>query len=449
MTIKKETDTSRRTFVKNTAKTLAAGIVLSHLPMLADGGFDTKGDIMTYGHPFGQERIKLGLVGCGGRGTGAVFQALTASKSVQLVAMGEVFDEPLNSSLANISKRFPDQVDVPKERQFVGLDAFKKVIVECDAVILATPPAFRPEHFENAIQEGKHVFLEKPLATDVPGYRKVVETGKLAEQKKLNVVVGLQSRYELAMNEMVEKIHAGELGEILSTNVYYNVGKATVHPRKEGQSELEYQLSNWHYFNWLWGGQLAGQAIHQIDIINWIKQDYPIKATGMGGRLMLRGPEHGEIFDHHYVELEYLDGTKLHVQCRQMDNCSVRLGFNVQGTKARADERFQIVDNMGNSIWRYRDRDDPSSSQIEQDVFIGAIMGEKPYVNDTEFGAESTMTTIMGRMAIESGEIIDLEKAKASDLRLVPENMTWNMQMPNAPMDDGTYAIPKPGIRVL
>ena len=276
--MKKQNKTSRRTFVKTSAKTLAAGMVFSHLPIFSSANV------------LGQEKIKLGLVGCGGRGTGAIFQALTASKSVQLVAMGDVFKHELDNSLQQVATKFSDQVAVPKERQFLGLDAFEKVIAECDAVILATPPGFRPQHFQHAIDAGKHVFLEKPLAVDGPGYRKIIETGEKATEKKLNVVVGLQFRYEIAMNEMVTKIHSGEIGDVLSADVYYNVGKATVHPRKEGQTELEYQISNWHYFNWLWGGQLAGQAIHQIDVINWIKQAYPIKASGMGGRAMLEGP---------------------------------------------------------------------------------------------------------------------------------------------------------------
>jgi len=435
--MKKNNKTNRRTFVKTSAKTLAAGMVFSHLPLFSNANV------------LGQEKIKLGLVGCGGRGTGAAFQALKASRSVQLVAMGDVFKHELDNSFQRISDQFAEQIDVPEERRFLGLDAYKKVIAECDAVILATPPGFRPEHFKLAVDSGKHVFLEKPLAVDGPGYRQIIETGKQATDKKLNVVVGLQSRYEIAMNELVAKIHAGEIGDVLSTDVYYNVGMATVYPRKAGQTELEYQISNWHYFNWLWGGQLAGQAIHQIDVINWIKQGYPVKASGMGGRAMLKGPDHGEIFDHHYVEFEYADGSKLHVQCRQMDNCANRMGFNVQGTKARADERFQFLDNKGNALWRYRDRADPSSSQIEQDVFIGAILGAKPYVNNIEYGAESSMTTIMGRMAIESGQIIKLEEAKASDLSIVPNPIVWDMKMPNAPLEDGNYAVPGPGVRVL
>lgn len=428
---------TRRIFIKNTSKTVAAGLVFSHLPVFSN----TK--------VLGQQKIKLGLVGCGGRGTGAIFQALSASESVQLVAMGDVFQHELDNSFQLVSKDFPDRVDVPRERQFLGLEAFIDVIDVCDAVILATPPGFRPEHFEYAIDSGKHVFMEKPLAVDAPGYRKVIKVGEKATDKKLNVVVGLQSRYEIGLNEMVKRIDAGEIGEILSMDIYYNVGKATVHPRKPNQTELEYQISNWHYFNWLWGGQLAGQTIHQIDVINWIKKDYPIKASGMGGRAMLNGPDHGEIFDHHYVEYEYIDGTKLHVQCRQMDNCANRLGFNIQGTKARVNERLQIIDNKGEVLWRYLDKNDPSSSQIEQDVFVGSILGTKPYINNTEYGAESTMTTIFGRMAIESGEIIDLDKAKASNLSIVPSEFSWDMKMPNAPLEDGNYVVPKPGIPVL
>ncbi|GAB5476310.1 MAG: Gfo/Idh/MocA family oxidoreductase [Maribacter sp.] len=430
-------ENKRRTFIKNSSKTLAASVVFGHLPSLSSTD------------NLGQRSLKLGLVGCGGRGSGAAFQALTASKAVQLVAMGDVFKHELDKSLQLISKEFSNQVDVPGNRQFLGLEAYKNVIDACDAVILATPPGFRPEHFEYAIAAGTHVFMEKPLAVDVPGYRKVIKVGKNATEKKLNVVVGLQSRFEIGLNEMVNKIHAGEIGDILSMDVYYNVGKATVHPRRPDQTELEYQISNWHYFNWLWGGQLAGQAIHQIDVINWIKEDFPISASGMGGRAMLNGPDNGEIFDHHYVEYRYADGTKLHVQCRQMDNCDNRLGFNVQGSKARADERLQIIDNNGEVLWRYRDEDDPSSSQIEQDVFLGAILGKRPYVNNTEYGAESTMTTILGRMAIESGQVIDLKKAKASNLRIVPKEFAWNMKMPNAPLEDGNYRIPRPGIPVL
>ncbi len=426
---------NRRTFVKRTSQTLLAGMVFNTMPIMAQTNI------------FGNSKIKLGLIGCGGRGTGAAFQALRASKLVEIVALGDVFKDKVDECFLHLSENFDkDQVNISKEHRFVGFDAYKQVIESCDAVILATPPGFRPLHFEWSIQSGKHVFMEKPLAVDAPGYRKIIETGELAEQKKLNVVVGLQFRYNKGLMELVQRIQSGEIGKVLSADVYYNVGKANVHPRKEGQTEVEYQLSNWHYFNWLWGGQLSGQTIHQIDVINWMKNDYPIKARGMGGRAMLDGPDHGEIFDHHYVEFEYADGMKLHVQSRQMDNCLNRMGFEILGDQAVANERLKFVDFDGNTRWRYNDEDDPSASQIEQNVFVGSILGNHAYINNTKYGAESSMTTIMGRMAIHSGQLIELEQAKASDLSIVPSSFSWDMKMDNAPDKNGNYTIPKPGI---
>lgn len=426
---------NRRTFVKQSTQTFGAGVVFSTMPIIAKTNF------------FDKSSIKIGLVGCGGRGTGAVFEALMASKFVQIVALGDVFKDQVDKSYLQISKRFDNnQINIPNERRFIGFDAYKKVIEACDAVILATPPGFRPIHFELAIQSGKHVFMEKPLAVDAPGYRKIIEIGELAERKKLNVVVGLQFRYTRAFEEMVKRIQSGEIGKVLSADVYYNVGKATVYPRKIGQTEIEFQLRNWHYFNWLWGGQISGQTIHQIDVINWIKNDFPIKANGMGGRSVLEGSNYGEIFDHHYVEYEYKDGTKLHVQSRQIDNCFNKMGFNVQGTKAIANERFQFKDFNGDTMWRYRDNDDPSGSQLEQDIFIKAILGDHDYVNNTKYGADSSMTAILGRMAIHSGQLIELEKAKASKLSIVPSSFSWDMKMGNAPDHNGKYTIPKPGL---
>lgn len=425
----------RRTFVKRSSQTLLAGMVFNTMPIMAKTNI------------FGESKIKLGLVGCGGRGTGALFQALRASSLVEIVALGDVFKDQVDTCFNHLSENFDkSQINISNERKFVGFEAYKQVIESCDAVILATPPGFRPSHFEWSIQSGKHVFMEKPLAVDGPGYRKIIEVGELAEQKKLNVVVGLQFRYNKGLTELVRRIQVGEIGKVLSVDVYYNVGKANVHPRKDSQTEVEYQLSNWHYFNWLWGGQLSGQTIHQIDVINWLKNDYPIKAKGMGGRGVLDGPNHGEIFDHHYVEFEYADGMKLHVQSRQMDNCLNRMGFDILGDKAIANERLKFQDFEGNSLWRYNDEDDLSASQIEQNVFIESILGNHAYVNNTKYGAESSMTTIMGRMAIHSGQLIELDKAKASNLNIVPSEFSWDMKMDNAPDKNGNYAIPKPGI---
>ena len=422
---------SRRNFLKAGAASLMGGALLESIPLRA--------------HAQNLPTIKVGLVGCGGRGTGAAFEALRASPSVKLVAMGDVFADMLNSSYAKLSSQFKDRIDVPEKRRYVGLDAYTKVIAECDAVILATPPPFRPAHFEAAVNADKHVFMEKPLAVDVPGYKKIIELGKKAEAKKLNVVVGLQNRYDTSYNAMVEKIREGILGDIVSVDVYYNVGAPTIHARKPEQTELEYQLSNWRYFNWLWGGQLAGQAIHQIDVINWIMQDYPEVASGIGGRQSFSGPNQGNTFDHQYVEYIYPNGVRMHVQCRNMDNCAVRMGFYIRGTKGYADERSRIFDLSNKLAWRFRDSDEPvGATQLEQNIFFNAV-AKGPYINNTEYGAKSTLTTIIGRMASHSGQPVKLEEALGSELSIVPPELSWDMVMPNAPDASGNYEVPVPG----
>ena len=422
---------SRRGFLKTGAATLVGGTLFNSLPV---GVYAQTG-----------KTIKVGLVGCGGRGTGAAFEALQASPTVKLVAMGDAFSDMLSGSYAKLAAEFKDQVDVPANRRFVGLDAYAKVIAECDAVILATPPPFRPAHFEEAINAGKHVFMEKPLAVDVPGYKMIIETGKKAEAKKLNVVVGLQNRYDTSYNAMMGKIREGMLGDIVSVDVYYNVGAPKINARKAGQTELEYQLRNWRYFNWLWGGQLAGQAIHQIDVINWLMQDYPNIASGIGGRQLFNGPNQGNTFDHQYVEYIYSNGVRMHVQCRNMDNCDVRQGFYIRGTKGYADERSRIFTLDNQIAWRYRDSDEPdASSQLEQNIFFNAV-ANGPYINNTEYGAKSTLTTIMGRMATHSGQPVKLEEALASELSIVPDNLRWDSKMPDHPDANGNYEIPVPG----
>lgn len=424
---------SRRDFLRKGTLTIASGAFMGALAANpVPRGVETK-------------QLKIGLVGCGKRGTGAAFEALTASKAVKLVAMGDAFEDMLNDSYARIASSFKDQVDVPAERRFVGLDAYKKVIDACDIVLLATPPPFRPIHFESAIRANKHVFMEKPLAVDVPGFHKIQEIGELARQKKLNVVVGLQRRYNTASQEMIKKIHEGAIGEIRSLDVYYNVGAPKIHPRVEGQTEMEYQLRNWRYFSWLWGGQIAGQAIHQIDVMNWVMQDYPVIARGSGGRQSFVGPNQGNTYDHFYVEYQYPNGVKMHMQSRTIDNCWKRMGFEIHGTKGYADERNRIFDLKGNMIWRYREREETAgSTQLEQNAFIHALL-EGGYLNNTDYGARSTLTTIIGRMAAHSGQEIKMEEVLKSKLTLGPREFSWDAKMPDMPGEDGNYEVPVPG----
>jgi myo-inositol 2-dehydrogenase/D-chiro-inositol 1-dehydrogenase len=230
-------------------------------------------------HPYAsskknKDKLRVGIVGCGDRGAGAIVNALAVSDAFELVAMGDTFRDRLDKCYESVLPYDKNgQIKVEEKNKFVGFDAYEKVIEQSDVVFLVTPAPFRPAHFEAAIQAGKHVFMEKPVAVDVPGYKSIMETSKLADEKKLNVVVGLQMRYKKSFQELINRIRQDEIGRVVSIDVYFNVGAPVIHPRQPGQTEMEYQLRNWRYFTWLWGGQLAGQTIHQIDVMNWLMQD--------------------------------------------------------------------------------------------------------------------------------------------------------------------------------
>ena len=262
-------------------------------------------------------------------------------------------------------------------------------------------------------------------------------------KKDLKVVVGLQNRYKKSYVELISQIHNGAIGDITSLDVYYNVGAPTIHPRQPGQTEMEYQMRNWRYFTWLWGGQLAGQTIHQIDVINWLMEDYPVTAMGLGGRQVFQGPNQGNTYDHHYVEFEYQNGVKLHVQSRNINKCWNRMGFNIQGTKGTADEKSRIFDNERNISWRHDEKNDPNPYQYEHDVFMDSILNGKK-INDTEFGAKSTLTTIMGRMAMHSGQVMKLDEVMKSERNILPEKWAWDARMPDMPDESGNYPVPMP-----
>ena len=391
------------------------------------------------------ERLRVGIVGCGARGAGAIVNALAVSDAFNLVAMGDTFRDRLDKCYENILQYDKNgQIKVDEKNKYVGFDAYEKVIDQSDVVFLVTPAPFRPTHFEAAIKAGKHVFMEKPVAVDVPGYHKIMEISKLADDKKLNVVVGLQMRYKKSFEEMIEQIWQGAIGKIVSIDVYFNVGAPVIHPRQPGQTEMEYQMRNWRYFTWLWGGQLAGQTIHQMDVMNWMMQDYPVMAKGLGGRQVFNGPNQGNTWDHHYTEFEYQNGTKMHVQSFTIDRCWGRMGFYVQGTKGSADEHNRIYDLDKKVIWNFRD-EESNEYEVEHKVLFNTIINGD-HINNTEFGAKSTLTTIMGRMAMHSGRIMNLEDVLQSERSLLPDKFTWDAEMPDLPDKNGNYHIPKPGI---
>ncbi len=401
-------------------------------------------------HPYAsaqttKEKLRVGIVGCGDRGAGAIVNALAVSDAFELVAMGDTFRDRLDNCYESVLPYDKNgQIKVDEKNKFVGFDAYEKVINQSDVVFLVTPAPFRPIHFEAAIRAGKHVFMEKPVAVDVPGYHKIMEISKLADEKKLNVVVGLQMRYKKSFQELINRIHQDEIGKVVSIDVYFNVGAPVIHPRQPGQTEMEYQLRNWRYFTWLWGGQLAGQTIHQMDVMNWLMQDFPVQAKGLGGRQVFNGPNQGNTWDHHYTEFEYPDGTKMHVQSFTINRCWGRMGFNVQGTKGSADENSRIYDLNKKVVWNWR-ADEPNEYEVEHDVFFNSIVNGVP-INTTEYGAKSTLTTIMGRMAMQSGRIMNLEEVLQSERSLLPEKFTWDAKMPDMPDESGNYPTPKPGI---
>ncbi len=423
---------NRRTFVKASTTMAVGSTLLSGFSINALGASKPN-------------ELRVGLVGCGGRGTGAAFEALKTAPNVKLTAMADAFEDRVESSYMRLSNEFGSQVSISKKDKYVGFDGYKKVIEKCDVVILATPPPFRPIHFEAAVKADKHVFMEKPLFVDIPGYHKIISTNELAKQKNLNVAVGLQLRFEPGYQELMAQIKEGVIGDVRSLNAYYNVGAPKIHPREEGQTEMQYQMRNWRYFTWLWGGQLSGQTIHQIDIINWLMNDYPTTVNGLGGRIAFSGPNQGNTYDHHYAEFEYDSGIKLHVQSKNIDSTWNRNGFEIVGTKGSANDHSRIYDASGKVIWQYRNRDQRAgSSQLCQSEFINSVLEGKP-LNQTEYGAGSSLTCVMGRMAIHSGKRITMEEALASERSILPKEWSWDTDMPDKPGPDGNYPIPIPG----
>jgi myo-inositol 2-dehydrogenase/D-chiro-inositol 1-dehydrogenase len=429
---------SRRKFFKNSA--LATGGILS-APLMANANFFASGS----------DKLKVAVVGCGGRGTGAAAQALTADSSVQLVAMADAFRDRLDSSFSNLSQKYAgskDKINVKEEHKFTGFDAYKKAIDLADVVILATPPGFRPLHFEYAINAGKHVFMEKPVATDVKGIKRVLKAAELAKQKRLNVVVGLQRRYQNNYREIVQRVQQGEMGDIISGQVYWNSAGVWVREREPDQSEMEYQMRNWYYFNWLCGDHILEQHIHNIDVANWFIGDYPINAQGMGGREVRNGKDHGQIFDHHFVEFTYPSGAVISSQCRHQPDTMSRVDEVFQGTKGNvyvsSNNRGYIKNYNGNVAYEHRGKSDPNPYQVEHDELFASIRSGN-VINNAEYGAKSTMTAILGRMATYSGHVISWEDAMASNMELVPDNLDWNSQAPVMPDGEGNYPVPVPG----
>jgi predicted dehydrogenase len=429
----------RRDFVKQ-GSMLAGAIAAA--PLISNANFFSGSD----------DVIKVAVIGCGGRGTGAAVQALMSKQNVKIVAMADAFKDRLDEcyknvvgELANAGPGTKGTLDVPEERKFVGFDGYLKAIPLADVVILATPPGFRPIHFEEAVKQGKHIFMEKPVATDPAGVQRVLAAAKIAKQKKLNVVVGLQRHYQDSYRALFAK--KDMIGDITSMQAWWNNDGVWTRPRKAGQTEMEYQMRNWYYFVWLCGDHITEQHIHNLDVINWFKKGYPVKAQGFGGREVRKSKEHGEIFDHHFVEFHYADGSILNSQCRHMPGTSSKVDELLVGTKGKIYcDAARITDLRGKTIFQFDKSKERNPYQTEHDELFAAIAkGEYKYA-DAENGAYSTMTSILGRMATYSGQIIDWDKAINSGLNLHPSVYAFDAAAPVNPGPDGFYPVPVPGV---
>jgi myo-inositol 2-dehydrogenase / D-chiro-inositol 1-dehydrogenase len=372
---------------------------------------------------------------------------MNAGSTIKLTALLDPLERKAEAALQTLKERHEGQVDVAPDHVFTEFGDYTKVFELCDVVLIGTPPGPRPKLFEEAVKAGKHVFMEKPLATDVAGVRRVLAAAAEAKKKNLNVCVGLQRRYQPSYQDMMKRIHGGEIGDLLVGRVYWNGTARPGSLREPGESEMHYQIRNWYFFTWMSGDHILEQHCHNLDVAHWAVQGLnPVRAVGQGGRQVRNKPENGTIFDHHTVEFEYENGFRLLSQCCQMGGkCARNVSEHFHGTKGLADlgdgGRFLI---NGQPPGGKRQRIKEDGHQLEHDVFFENIRTGKVR-NDAEYAAHSTMLGIMGRMASYTGQVITWEQAMNSKEVLVPEVIDWNTEPPVKPGPDGFYPFAIPG----
>jgi predicted dehydrogenase len=429
---------SRRQFVKRGSFVAAGAAALSDFPF-----------VLTT-HAAADDPIRIGLIGCGGRGTGAVADALGAATNVKypkagyhtediaaggrlantnvtVAALADVFPDRLNACREQLGKL---EITVPDGMCFTGFEAYKQLLAvpEVNYVILATPPHFRPMHMKAAIEAGKNVFAEKPVAVDGPGVRMVLEAGKLAKEKRLGIAAGTQRRHMRSYNETIKRIQDGAIGEILYGRAYWNGGVIWVVDRQPGWSDMEWQLRNWNYFTWLGGDHIVEQHVHNLDVMNWVMGAHPVKALALGGRQARQGQSYGHIYDHFAVEFEYANGARMFSQCRQMNGCDSKVEEAVVGTKGYSNCKEWIRSADKQLQYRFREQDVNPYQQEHQDL-IASIRAGAP-LNRAEAVAESTLTGIMGRESAYSGRVVEWEEVLNSPRRLGPEQCDLKASLP-------------------
>jgi len=422
---KNKPNTGRRDFVKKSSIALVGGSLVYPSGLLATPSTSI------------DDVIKVGLVGCGGRGTGAASQALLADPNVILTAMGDIFEDRLESSLMELNKIKPNQIKLEDSHKFIGFDAYKKVIESgVDVVLLTTPPAFRPDHLTAAIEAGKHAFCEKPVAVDAPGVRKVLEASKAAKAKNLCIVSGFCFRYDNAKRALFDKVHNGAVGDIKSISTFRYGWEAWYKERQPDWTDMTYNMRNWYYYNWLSGDFIVEQAVHSLDMMSWAMGDVmPIKAVGSGGRQVRTDKKYGNIYDHFSVEFEYADGAKGYHFTRQQSDTARKNSVDVFGSEGNAminvGRQYEL---KGKENWNYRGEKN-NMYQTQHDELMAAIRAGKT-INDGEFMANSSLLAIWAREAGYTGQEISFDQMFNSAQTLGPavDEYAWDFKWPSPPI---------------
>lgn len=432
------TSTNRRDFLKTSAAVAGTALIGSL-------------DVGRFAHAAEVNTIKLGVVGCGGRGTGAVGDAMHSDAGTKLWAAADIFPDKIEGAIKTLTPMFPDRIEVPKERQFSGLDGYRGVIENCDVVLVACASRFHPDYAMAAVQAGKHVFVEKPAAVDVVGIEKILQADELSKKNGAGVLAGVTYRYHLGRREAIQRMRAGEIGDIVAIECNYLRGPYRLIERQPEWSEMEYQLRNWYHFSWLSGDDIPQSLIHNLDSALWaLGDEMPAHAFGMGGRSTHFQAAMGTSFDHHCVTYEYADGRRIYGSCRTAVGCH---GLNrdvFHGTKGRcyfaAFDRPYMTDLKGKLTWR-ADAETSKKSPYEQEhlEFLQSIRAGQPFQR-AKVLADSTMTAILGMMAVYSGQKITWQEALDSRFAFPPPGqITLNTEAPVKPGTDGTYPVAIPG----
>jgi predicted dehydrogenase len=398
-------------------------------------------------HAAGSDAIKVGLIGCGGRGSGAAANALKAGTDVKIIALADVFEDRVKAARENLKKLKPEQVAVDDDHCFVGFDAYQKLIASgVDVVLIACASKFHPTYMKAAVDAGKHVFLEKPHAIDPPGIQIVQQACDDAKKKNLSVVSGLCWRYDPGVQETMKRVLDGAIGEIVAIQETYMRSAYRLIEREPSQSELQYQFRNWYHFRWLSGDDCPQSLLHSMDKGQWaLREETPVKAFGSGGRSSCFGPVYGDVFDHSCIVYEYANGVRMYANVRAQNGCYGEVSDTFLGTKGRCNLLKNRIE--GETNWQYKGPKE-SMYDVEHKVLFDAVRRGQP-INNGNYMARSTMMSILGTMVCYTGQQITWEDAAKSKWRLGPEACSWDMDPPAKAGSDGTYPVPVPGLTKL